>query len=457
MKTELSRRSLLVGSAALVGAGFSGNRVFSNTGVELAGVNVVGESLGTVPRHAFGLNVLADRDDIWGTYGDRIDSFRPTMLRWPGGEISHRLWDDNGNVNNNLLTFLRQFIRYCRNRDITPTIVLPGNWEFVTSRGRLDRRRYRRGVRQLIRTAERAMGGRDMQIVWELGNEPYCDCQVVRHALLVNTYMSVIEYFRPNDLIAVVAGPPTRLIAEWAEQFSTMVDSSRYDLIRLHSYPNNHFIYTVPHIETARRYLGDKPAYFSEWNHFSCWDPAWGWGNVECVSSEDFESRTFGISAAGAMVKHFATMIQHRMWGASFWGVQQNTMNNMFPLENMRPEQPPYVTGHVFGWLRETEGMDLVSVSEVDWTEDHPAHFAFANENRVYLFIDARNATGDYWVTIEGFEFSNYWGERISGENDVKDLIPTVNRAEAVRWGNRIQVPLRVETSHELIRITLTR
>lgn len=467
MNFKLHRRQFLIGSSAfalgaahVVKGGFPpalGETTSGQIGTRIIDAN---ETLAEVPSLAFGVNLLATRDNIYGTYGDRIEQIRPTLLRWPGGAISTGLFRANGRMNTNYVTQLRGFLRYCERHDITPAIVIPADSPIESYPV------FRRACRRLVHNVTRTLANRRRQIIWEFGNECYCKDLgpegTVHYARQFNILRGVLNNLRPsrggyNDLTGIIAGSPTRRIDDWAEPLSRLLDPGSYDLLTFHSYPANYFIYTLPHIDTARSYLGNKPVFMSEWNQISCWNPEFGFEGGNCDSEETFYNNAYGIRLGGAMVSHFAQMLTYNIHSAAFWAVQQNNMTSMFPNEGRNPDQAPYISGEVFKWIRATEGMRLVALSQTP-SEEFPAHFAFANRNRMELFIDARNSTDDFYdVEIRNFDFSRYWGFRLSGEPNVRQMIPDVHNAEAVRFGNRIRVPLRQRTSHELIRVVLRR
>lgn len=452
----LTRRSFVAGASAglalLPGMALQSQAIIPNASPRIIDAT---QALGAVERGIFGLNLLATRDRLSGTYGDRIPQFRPSLLRWPGGEITHQLFTASGQVNWTFETNLWEFLRYCEANDVTPSIVVPADTV------NLSFWQYRLAVRGLILVVNRAMQSSHNPVIWSFGNENYAGPD-----FLPSIYAAYFRYFREElniyrskehgytDLVSINAGPPTGAIASWADPLSHLISPDDYDLISYHSYPTDYFIYTLRHLDTARQYLGNKPAYLSEWNQYACWNPAWNFPGGNCPSEEFFFNATYGMSLAGAMVSHFSQMIPYNVPYAAFWAVQQNNMTSMFPNEGLLPNQSTYVTGATFDWLRDTEGMTLVAMEQTN-SEDVPAFFAYADDNRMFVFIDARRATGRYEVEIVNFPFIQYWGNRLSGANDARDVIPAISGARVTRLGNVIRVPLRVSTSHELIRIEL--
>lgn len=440
---------LLAGSAAatlLPGIGLGRERLGTEFTVDATA------TLGRVSPLATGVNILADRDRLDGTFPRRALSLGPRVMRWPGGTIAETQLRLNNPNNPQFLTDLRAFLRFCGANGITPTIVLP------TKRYVGAPRRMVREIGEFVRRVTSGEFGGPRIAIWEIGNEFY-----VQPAISPEDYARVarrmIRVIRQNQhyraRIALQPGPCTRLIEESARAIRAVVNPRMVDLLIMHSYPRNDNIYTVHHFDTASRIFGGKPFYVSEWNIHSCWNPEFEFRAGNCVSVDEFFFRSFGLSQAGAMVEHFGQMVRRDIFAATGWAVQQNNMTSYFRNEGVGTDAP-LVGGRTFGWLSQTAGMRLVGAHQSRGETDIQVNAFARDERRMEIFVYARGArTQSIDIQVQGFRFSRYWGQRLYGASHERFVVPAAAPAEALRFGNRLVVPVRLNTPHELVRLTL--
>lgn len=447
----MTRRNVLAGFAAtaLLPVPALATNASRQVRVELETSN----NFGTVSSGMFGVNILAARDALNGTFGERIATLRPTSLRWPGGELSHNLFTENGDIDPALLTGLPEFLQYCRQNRITPVIVIP------TEKTRLRTfALYYQAVRRLLLQVNELLRSTPTMVAWEVGNEPYAerDQTADLYARTARIVINEIRRIRPlTDRIGIIAGPPNRNIGEWAQVMARSILRSTYHFIIYHSYPTDYNIYTLSHIAEARRIIWNKPVFVSEWNHYSCWNPDYQFPGGTCESREQFFDATYGISAAGAMVSHFVGLVSAGVTLASFWGVQQNNMNMMFPNEGQSRDTAAFVTGQMFRWLRNTQGMRVFHL-ERHADETQPAVFGMHNSSHAIFFVDARNSAASHVdINVRQIRCMAYWSHRMSGENDVRTFVPEVNFGRVVINNGTLRVPLNVRSTHEVVRVVM--
>lgn len=376
----------------------------------------------------FGANVLLGRDDLAGTFGNKVDHFGITLLRYPGGGLAEDYFDIT-DPDAGAPVGLSDFLAYCAANGHRPAIVIP------TKRYVDDIAGGEADVRAFVEAVTRGDYGPATDVIFEVGNEYYANAAVYS-SISATDYgeiasrfaVAVAEAALTDVTVAVQTGRTkaenTRILAE----FDTAGEKASVDATVFHQYPWS-FDPVEERLQKSRERVDEwedlgmgGEVFMSEWNIGSSSDP----------STDD--AHDYGLAQNVATLEVVFQSFVAGVDYAAIWGVQQN---NKTSLGGNEGNNTFFAAGELFRLMaEEMPGTRSLGKGVEAGGEQSVVTYGFENDQEVIVYVAARDidlTNGPVSVAIDldggAADFVSVAAQSLTTNDPVNDPrpLPTVS------------------------------
>ena len=421
---------------------------------------------GPIDPRFFGANLLFDRDDLDGTFADKIEDMNTALLRFPGGGIA----EDSFDITNpdaiavagmeNYETF-SDFMAYCIANNLTPAIVIP------TKRYLNDIAQGEADVATFVNDVTSGVYGAVGDVIFEIGNEYYA-------TTLGNTPISDSEYgeiagrfavaidnaAQTDVTIAVQSGRTAAKNQRVMDEFDTQEEIDAISAVIVHQYPwafdaiEARFAKTVTRLQEWEDHGVNGISFMSEWNIGSDTDD----------TTDDLHD--YGLSQNPALLELVYHAVVSGIDFGAVWGIQQSTKTSLG-----RNEGNPNLlaAGVLYQMVAEVLPDKTALVSSTNLTASDPVvTYAYHDDDEIAVFVAARDfddASGPMTVDIDltgiGADFVSVEAVKISTDDPVLqprvDPVVTTYSPDLIVEDMNPVVRVTFDKDYEVIRLLFAR
>ncbi len=384
---------------------------------------------GAIDDRFFGGNLLFDRDDLSGTFEQKVSDLNLNLLRFPGGGMA----EDKFDLTNPDATgvsgmedheTLSNFLTFCAAHGITPAIVIP------TKRYADDIATGVADVAAFVAAVTAGTYGPVSDIIFEIGNEFYADT-AVHDRITSYEYATVASQFAVAikdatlvpATIAVQAGRSKLQNDHIISEFDTAAEIDAISGVIVHQYPWTADAVQARFVKSKQRLDEWEDAgvvglsFMSEWN-------------IGSSSNSDQDSlHDYGLPQSAALLEIIYHSVYQGIDYAAIWGLQHNTKT---ALGRMEGSSTVLAAGMMYQMASEvlpgkTAMIDAISNTSTDLSRA----YAYEDDAELVVFIAARDfdqAGGPLVVSIDLMgadgEFLSVTGEKLSSDDPLLDPRP---------------------------------
>lgn len=425
-------------------------------------VDTESDTSGVIDARFFGGNLLFDRDDLSGTFEEKVADLNLKLLRFPGGGMA----EDKFDVTNPDATgvfgmegheTLTNFLTFCAANGLTPSIVIP------TKRYVDDVATGVADVSAFVAAVTAGTYGPVTEVIFEIGNEFYANTAVhdgitsYEYGAIASQFAVAIENASlVPATIAVQAGRTQAQNENIISTFDTAQEKGAISGVVIHQYP-----WTAEAVEA--RFIKSK-ARLDEWEDAGVvalsFMSEWNIGSSPITADDPLHD--YGLPQSAALLEIMHHAVYQGIDYSAIWGLQHTTKT---ALGRMEGTSQLLAAGMMFQMASDvlpgkTAFMDAISYS----TDDLSVAYAYEDDAEFVVFVAAQDfdeVSGPLVVSIDllgdNAEFVSVTGQKLSSDDPLleprPDGVSSIVTPELVFGGGQASTLVSFDKDYEVIRL----